>query len=143
MGNQRKSPEKLLQKSIIQWINIRYPTIEVWLAPSTGTFSFQKGTYLKQSKYVKKGVSDILGIFPNGTWLSIEVKVKPNKPTVEQLDFLKMIGDRGGVAMWIYSIEDVEEYLKQALQISPHLLQSPGQFSPLENIPTLLREEMS
>lgn len=55
-----------------------------------------------------KGFSDLFAI-KDGKIYFIETKVKPNKPTKEQLNFLAVMNDRykcrGGVA---YSVEDAE-----------------------------------
>lgn len=124
MGKLRGNPEKDLQKSIVQWINIYYPTIKLWIQPSTGTFSFQKGAYLKRNnKYEIKGISDILGILPSGLFLAIEVKIKPNKPTEEQIHFINMINGNGGLSFVAYSIENVESIFNMVRNQYPHILQ--------------------
>lgn len=55
-----------------------------------------------------KGFSDLFAI-RDGNIYFLEVKVKPNKPTDEQISFLKVMaekyGCRGGV---VYSVEDAE-----------------------------------
>ncbi len=55
-----------------------------------------------------KGFSDLFAI-RDGRIYFLEVKVKPNKPTKEQLNFLEAMaenyGCRGGV---VYSVEDAE-----------------------------------
>lgn len=139
MGKIRVSHEKSMQKSILEWLYVAYPMIKAWKVNSVGTFSKQRGCFLKPDKYTKKGVSDLIGIFPNGTWLAIEVKIKPNKPTPEQLDFLNMIADHSGISMWVYNIEQVETNLKQELQKNPHLLHKKNQDSQASIDPYLQR----
>lgn len=124
MGKQRASPEKELQKSILSWLGVKYPGILVWKQNSTATFSFQKKTFLKPDKYTMKGISDIIGIFPSGVWLAIEVKWKPSgkKPSVDQLNFQAHIVERSGIAFVAWSIEDVESKLKEVISRHPHLI---------------------
>lgn len=56
-----------------------------------------------------KGFSDLFAV-KNGKIYFLEVKVKPNKPTPVQLEFLKTMhkcyGCSGGV---VYSVQDAEE----------------------------------
>ena len=144
MTVKRGSPEKEIQKGILEYLHLQYPQIECWKVNSTATYSLQRKCFLKPDKYTKKGVSDIIGIFPNGTWICIEVKVRPKKPTKEQLEFLHMIASHGGVSMWVYSVEDVERMLKEVIKTNPNLLRSRGLELPeLEDLAGHLREEMS
>ena len=55
-----------------------------------------------------RGGSDILGITKDGRFLAVECKIKPNKTTVQQDMFLEEIRNRGGVALVIYSQEEIE-----------------------------------
>lgn len=60
----------------------------------------------------KKGSSDILGVLkPSGRFLAIEVKAPGAQPTIEQIAFLRMVRDAGGVAIVAESIEDVRRVL--------------------------------
>lgn len=125
-----------MQKSILEWLWVKYPALKCWKHNSAGTFSFKKQTFLTPDKYTMKGVSDIVGIFPSGIWLAIEVKVKGNErvreTTVNQDHFLEMIKNCGGVSMKVYTIEDVEREFKKELGLRPGLL---NQFPPQKNIP--------
>ena len=78
----------------------------------------QAGARLKR-KGVKSGVPDCL-IFDccNGfNGLAIELKIKPNKPTVNQLGWLLSLEDIGWKTWTCYTFEDaketIDEYLKQ------------------------------
>ena len=53
-----------------------------------------------------KGHSDLEVHGSNGDTYFIEVKVKPNKPTSEQLNFLKVMESRGFKTGVAYSVED-------------------------------------
>ena len=57
-----------------------------------------------------KGRADILGcIKPTGRFLAIEVKVKGNVPSPEQVQFLDDVARAGGIAFLAYSLNDVME----------------------------------
>lgn len=66
-----------------------------------------------------RGVSDILGILPDGRFLAIEVKTRTGRVSEYQASFLYEITKNGGVAFVARSVEDVIEhpeigkYLKQ------------------------------
>lgn len=58
-----------------------------------------------------KGGSDILGIAKNGKMIAVECKIKGNKPTELQTQFLEEIKSRGGYAIIAYDLEDVQNVL--------------------------------
>jgi len=55
-----------------------------------------------------QGVSDILGILPDGRFLAIEVKRPGGKPTPQQEAFLDAVKQAGGLAFVATSTDDVE-----------------------------------
>lgn len=62
-----------------------------------------------------KGFSDLFGFIPrSGKFFAIECKVKPNKPTPEQIQFLHVIRRLGAIGMVAYSVEEVEVALDNA-----------------------------
>ena len=67
----------------------------------------------KKGKYTfgLKGSSDIIGILPNGRFLAIEVKYGKNKPSEDQVAFIKNINDNGGLAFVAYDLETVVKAL--------------------------------
>ena len=63
-----------------------------------------------------KGSSDILGILPSGKFLAVECKFGKGKLTENQIRFLQEIGRNGGIAVCVWSVEDLEKYfLKNGL----------------------------
>lgn len=61
-----------------------------------------------------KGSADILGICPDGRFLSIECKrTKGGKISKEQQDFYNNIKKNGGVAMFCNSLESMISQLKE------------------------------
>lgn len=60
-----------------------------------------------------EGISDIVGMTPAGQFLSIECKVGRNKPTKEQTEFMARVRKSGGVALLIYSLDELITALKE------------------------------
>ena len=62
--------------------------------------------------YTPVGIPDILGLFPNGRFFGLELKVKPNKPTPLQIRNVELINKSNGYAKVLYP-EDFEEFKKE------------------------------
>ena len=58
-----------------------------------------------------KGVSDILGILPDGRFLAIECKSPSGKTTTEQDRFLASVNARGGLAFVARGLDDVKTHM--------------------------------
>lgn len=54
-----------------------------------------------------KGSGDIIGVLPDGRFLSAEAKVNRNKPTDAQYRFAAAVGKRGGVAVWFRTVPEL------------------------------------
>lgn len=106
----KKSPEKALVHSILQYLH----TIGAFAwKNATGAFKTSDGVY--KSRYIaygKVGSSDIIGILKDGRFLAIETKTHPNKPSENQLDFIRIINEHNGVAFVAYNIDEVIQKLK-------------------------------
>jgi hypothetical protein len=60
-------------------------------------------------RFGHKGIADIIGIIPKtGQFLAIECKTKTGKTTQFQEDFLKAIRDRGGLALVVRDVSEIE-----------------------------------
>ena len=75
------------------------------------------GTYYTKDGVAVKigfpGLSDLVGILPNGRFFACEVKVPGQKPRDNQLAFLEAVNKRGGIGIWATSPEEaVEKLLK-------------------------------
>lgn len=55
-----------------------------------------------------RGVSDILGVLPNGKFLAVEVKSPSGRVSEEQERFIAKVNELGGRAIIARSIEDVK-----------------------------------
>lgn len=61
------------------------------------------------------GISDILGVLaPSGKLLACEVKVKPNKATPEQLEFIDAVNRSGGVGIVVCALAELDAAITAA-----------------------------
>jgi hypothetical protein len=84
---------------------------------STG-FTMKNGE-ARAFKYGDKGIADIIGCFPNGRFLAVEVKLPGNKPTPEQLEFLDTVHQKNGIGIVATSLEDVMRLFPEDLTQLP------------------------
>lgn len=62
------------------------------------------------------GSSDLVGIVPpSGRFLAIEVKTPTGVVTKEQLSFLRMVNESGGIGFIARSVEEAIENLRERL----------------------------
>lgn len=80
-----------------------------------GVYDQKENIYRKPSKFTLKGVSDIVGVLPDGKFLAIEVKSKTGSASMEQKAFIAKIISMNGMALIARSIEDVKNELKEYL----------------------------
>ncbi|MFH8039046.1 MAG: hypothetical protein QXJ14_03485 [Candidatus Aenigmatarchaeota archaeon] len=105
-----KSKEASLKKQILDFLRLN--KIFAWNNRNVGVYNPKTGHYIPSQI---KGVSDIIGILPDGRFLAIEVKVNNNKPTIYQLAFLEEVLRNNGIAILAYSLDDVIDNLKDYL----------------------------
>lgn len=79
--------------------------------------SIQRRMAMKRAG-VKKGVPDICVPVPNKKYhaLYIEMKVKPNKPSPEQIEFLQRLNQCGNYAVIAWSGGEAIEILQKYIQ---------------------------
>jgi hypothetical protein len=107
----RITPEKAIENVILHWLNIS--GFYAWKNQSVGIFDPVKKIYRRSNNpYHIKGVSDILGVLPDGRLLAIEVKSKTGKPSDEQISFITRINHHGGLAFVARSLSEVQEILR-------------------------------
>lgn len=107
----KKSSENDLKRAVLEYLEVR--GIWAWRQNAGAVISEYKGKKRFFKFSTQKGISDILGVLNDGRILAIECKVKPNKPTVEQLEFLGNVKRRGGVACLCWNLEDVSEAINE------------------------------
>lgn len=91
-----KLTEKQIQEQVIQLL--QSCGVWCWLTHKVGAF---------RHRNVKKGVSDILGIWPpgSGKLLAIEVKAPGGKLTPEQKEFLDDVNRHAGTGIMVSDLE--------------------------------------
>lgn len=102
-----KNMAKKLREQDLQTVIKEYLQIKKYLVvkyPSIGTWVQARQQYIPIGK---RGVSDLLVCSPTGQFIAIEVKIKPNKPSDEQLEFIKEVKKRKGIGLVVYSLDDV------------------------------------
>lgn len=89
--------------------------IFAWVNKNGGTWDPARKAF--RAGQTIKGISDILGILPDGRFLAIEVKI-PNKggqpkskPTDHQLWFLNEVNRNGGLGFVACSFDDIDSHL--------------------------------
>ena len=80
-----------------------------WRNNTMGVYDPKLNIY-RSNPYNMKGVGDIVGMTPDGRFLSIEVKTKTGKPSADQLLFIKRCTLNGGLCFVARSIEDIQSY---------------------------------
>ena len=96
--------ESILQKSIIDYL-----ALKGYIA-----FKVPAGLIKTGERFVRlgtAGTADIIACSPAGRFIAIECKLKGNKPTPLQLDFLDRIHQKNGIAIVAFSIDDVIKML--------------------------------
>jgi hypothetical protein len=103
MGQQ----EKIIENAILEYLWMK--GVFCWKQQTIGVYDSKKKTYRKRSKFQLAGISDILGILPNGTFFAIEVKTfEPKKyASPDQKEFIKKVNECFGAAFVARSIDDV------------------------------------
>jgi hypothetical protein len=107
------TPEKQVENAILEYLRMR--GLFCFKLNTVGIYDASKKIFRKSNnKFVINGVSDIIGILPNGRFLAIEVKTDNTKtskktyPTDNQKFFLANIASNGGLAFVARSVDDVK-----------------------------------
>lgn len=84
-------------------------SIKAW-RNNTGALKDSKGRLVR---YGLKGSADIIGILPDGRFLSVECKREGGKVRPEQKQFQDMINSNNGVAVIVHSCDELLAELKK------------------------------
>ena len=106
-------PEDHLHHQVIQWVKIQYPKLKFHHSPNEGRrspFERMKFKYLGGDS----GFPDLL--FPS-IFLAIELKIKPNKPTPQQLEWLQYFSTECQyIAEVCYNFDDAVAIIKKQVE---------------------------
>lgn len=100
--------ETEIQKTILE--ALWYNKIFAWRNNNTPIYDQKRKVFRAMPIGSIKGVSDILGIMPDGRFLAIEVKKKGTYASKEQKEFLKNINDNGGLGFVARDLDDLKKY---------------------------------
>lgn len=100
-------PEKILTKNIQA---ICGENGIICFDVNVGRVELLKGGWFDSG--LPQGFSDLLLFYGKGKVAFLEAKIKPNKPSKAQVDFINLMKSRGYLAGVVYSVEQFrEEYL--------------------------------
>lgn len=104
------SKEDLMQEACVNYVKYQYPSVLFFHVPNEGKRTKYQRMVVKVLG-TKAGVSDLIFLEPKHEFhgMALELKVKPNKPSKAQSDFLKECTAKGYLAKVIYSFEEFKE----------------------------------
>lgn len=107
-----------LQKMVFKYLGMQYPNVLAHHSPNGGKRNFREAARFK-AQGVKPGCPDILifkqvnkktasGVeyYPCG--IAVELKIKPNKPNPEQLDFQEQLRRQGWITKVCYTFDEAK-----------------------------------
>ncbi len=117
MHRRKKTPEQIVKSEVLAWFLLVFPKMPIWVNSNTGVFDPRTKRFRKRTgKYYPNGISDLLGVLPDGRFLAIELKAgKSSRVTKEQKIFIERINDAGGLAFVARSSDDCEKHLAEYL----------------------------
>lgn len=108
-----KHSEDSMSISVANYIRAQYPKVLFSHVPNGGKRSAREGARFKRMG-VRKGIPDFL-IFetndPHLRGLALELKVKPNKPSPEQLEVIAELKRLKWVAEICYSFDETKKII--------------------------------
>ncbi len=106
------SKEDHLQHQVITWLQWQYPLLRYHHSPDAG-----KRTKFEQFKYKYLGSdSGFLDLIFPELLLIIELKIKPNKPTPAQIEWIEYFKTIGWQAEVCYSFEAAQSMIKERIK---------------------------
>jgi Holliday junction resolvase len=100
-----KQQEKHLVKACMQYLTLRG---FVPIRTNSGALVLQNGNgKTRVVKMGQKGTPDIIACSPDGRFVAIECKVRGNKPTPAQKEFLNRLARNRAHVIVAYSIDDL------------------------------------
>ena len=108
--------EHNLQRHVFKWLQLQHPKLyaAAYSVPNGAKRSARLAAYMK-AEGMKPGVPDICIAYPSNGFhgLYIELKIKKNRPTINQMEWLERLNDNGYLAAWLNNFEDVVETINK------------------------------
>jgi hypothetical protein len=110
-----QSPEKIVEKEVIEWC--KYRGFDISVVESKAVFSRAAGRYLRGQ--TKAGFSDLAGVTGDGTGAFIELKAKGRLGTISrsQFEFLYSKIRRGAFACCVDSADLLNSIYNEWLEV--------------------------
>nr|DAP00690.1 MAG TPA: Nuclease [Caudoviricetes sp.] len=111
--------EDNLLLSVASYLRLQYPNVLFCHIANERKTSIQQGAKLKRLG-VRAGMPDILIFQPNKTYsgLAIELKIKPNKPTKNQLEVLTMLSNNNWNTAVCYDFDEAKNLIDNHLNLN-------------------------
>lgn len=109
----RQQQEYLIEKSILEYLSLK--GVFAWKNKNGATYDPTRKAFRRNTTL--KGIADILGILPCGTFLAIEVKRDKQYPTKEQKEFLINVNRMDGIGFVARSVKDVQDRLIDVINV--------------------------
>jgi len=107
------SPEDHLQHQVIVWLGYQHPELRYHHSPDAG-----KRTPFERFKYNYLGSdAGFLDLCFPSMLLAIELKVKPNKPTPAQLEWIAYLNENGWTAVVCYTFDETIKVITDQIKI--------------------------
>jgi hypothetical protein len=101
--------EAAVLRQVLDLLHLR--RIFAWRNHSVGIFDPVRKVFRAHPGL--RGVSDVLGILPNGRFLAVECKGPRGRLTAEQAAFLANVTKAGGVALVVRDVRELERALNE------------------------------
>jgi hypothetical protein len=141
-AKQQQHLEDKMQETVCAHLRIRgVPDMLFWHTPNSSKMGGKRtssGVPLAALRLKRQGmlagVSDLVFLH-NATFYALELKVKPNKPTDAQFEFMDRVKAAGGYAHWTDSLERALKILEAWGLIRPDINRlEPAEKSCLETV---------
>ena len=96
--------ENKVQKEVLNYL--LHNGVYCWRNNNTAQYDEKLGIY--RAFNGKKGVGDILGILPDGRFLSVECKSSTGKASPDQILFVKRCTLLGGLCVVVHSLDELK-----------------------------------
>lgn len=107
--------ESTIQKQTITLLKFYPDIVPVVFRVNAGAVRTEQKRYIKLAP---KGVSDIIGMLKDGSFLAIEIKTpkRRNRVTTEQADFIDKVNNNGGLGFVSTDPEEALETIRKHLK---------------------------
>lgn len=111
--------EDRMQAQLFEWLGLQYPDVALHVihVPNGRDAGSARAGGIWKKLGVRKGVSDVLCFWRSNGYagLAIELKVKPNRPDDDQLEWLALLEGQGWDTRIAYSLDEAIGFFRTYL----------------------------